>query len=85
MIHVGRYRISFHLAFWFQTHVPTTVRRYGPLWVFREARPTDVDKDKRFDICTSMVWEGRRYLYWRAPSDVPAGHVVWVPPEEVDE
>ena len=57
MIHIGRYRISFRRAFWTQTRVPTTARRFWPLWVLREARPTDVDKDKRFEIGTG--WSGR--------------------------
>lgn len=85
MIHIGRYRISFHRAFWLQTQVATTVRRFGFLWVVREARPTDVDKKKRFDIGTPMVYEGRRYHYWRAPSDTPAGQVVWLTDELPDE
>ena len=61
MIKIGRYGISFHRAFWFQTQVPTTVRRFWFLWVVREARPTDVDKEKRFPIGTPMEHEEKSY------------------------
>ena len=76
MIKIGRYRLSFRRAFWFQSKVPTTVRRSLFLWVIREARPTDVDKEKRFDIGTPMDHEGRRYYYWRAPTGIDRGEVV---------
>jgi len=72
-----------------QTQVPTRVRRFLFFWVLKEARPSDVDKEKQFPIGTPMEHEGRRYHYWRAPTDIHRGEVVVgqtleIPPEEVN-
>jgi len=74
---IGRYRIAFGWACWIQTHMPTTVWcPFGFIWIFKEARPTDVDKKKRFPLGTQMTYDGKRYHYYRKTGDTPKG-VIW--------
>ena len=73
---IGRYKIAFGWTCWIQTHAPTTVRRYlWFIWVFKEAKPTDIDKKKQFSLGTPMTYEGRRYHYYKAAGDIPVGNV----------
>ena len=75
---IGRYEIKFGKYFWIQTRAPTTVRHFLCFWIFKEARPTDVDKKQQFPTGTPMVYEGRRYRYWGpAPKDIDRGEVVF--------
>ena len=83
MLTVGRYRITFGWACWFQSHRPTTIWcLFGFIWVFKEAIPADVDKKKRFPLGTQMTYNGKRYYYRAAAEDIPKG-IVWQ--EEVKE
>ncbi|MBA7688625.1 hypothetical protein ES703_97110 [subsurface metagenome] len=78
MLRIGRYGIAFGRTFWVQTRMPTTVRRFLCFWIFKEARPTDVDKKQQFPTGTLMAYEGRRYRYWGpAPRDIDRGEVVF--------
>lgn len=80
MLRIGRYGItSRHKYFWLQTRTLTKVRRFLYFfWLFKEFKPTDVDKRKEFPIGTPMVYEGRRYRYWGpAPRDIDRGEVVF--------
>lgn len=68
---IGRYKIAFGWGCWFQSHRPVTVRRYLRfIWVFREAKPTDIDKKKRFPLGTPMVADGVKYHYYKAVKDI---------------
>lgn len=70
----GRYRITFGgSTFWLQTQGPTTVRRFLCFWIFKEARPNDVDKEQQFPVGTEMEHEGRRYYYWKAGEEIGKG------------
>ena len=76
MLTFGRYRIFFGWSCWIQTYRPTTVWcPFGFIWIFREVRPTDVDKKKRFPLGTPMMYNGKRY-YYKAAGDKPKG-LVW--------
>ena len=66
MCKIGRYRIAFSRTFVVQTRVPTTVRRCLFFWVFREARPDDVDSKQNFPINTGMELVGRKFRYCMA-------------------
>jgi len=66
MLKFGRYGIAFGRVLWVQTYVPTTVRRFLYFWVFKEARPSDIDKERKFPIGTLLEQEGRTYRYWKA-------------------
>ena len=67
---IGRYGIAFGRVFWFQTRVPTRVWHFLCFfWVFKEARPQDVDKKQQFPLRTPMD-EGRVYRYWKAGEDL---------------
>lgn len=70
MLKIGRYEIAFGRTFWFQTRVPTTVRRFLCFWIFKEARPQDVDREQQFPIGTLMEQEGRKFRYWKAGKDI---------------
>lgn len=78
MLEIGRYRIAFGRYPWFQTRGPTTVRcLLGILWILKEARPSDVDKKKRFPLGTPLVGQdGRVYRYWKADKSYRKGEVV---------
>ena len=67
---IGRYEIKFGKYVWIQTLAPTTVRRFLCFWIFKEARPQDVDQKPQFPPGTLMEQEGRVYRYWRAGEDV---------------
>ncbi len=68
---IGRYKIAFGWACWIQTYVPTAVRRYlWFFWIFKEAKPTDIDKKKQFPLGTPMTYEGIKYHYYRAGEDI---------------
>lgn len=66
MLKIGRYGVAFGRTSWVQTRVPTTVRRFLCFWVFKEARPQDVDKEQKFPLGTKLEQEGRVYRYWKA-------------------
>ena len=77
MLKIGRYKIAFGWVCWIQTYRPTTARCIlGFIWVFKEAKPTDIDKKKRFPLGTPMTYEGRRYHYYRAGKDIHVGDAV---------
>ena len=64
---IGRYDIKFGRYCWIQTQVPTTVRcLLGFIWIFREARPDDVDRKPQFPVGTQFNYEGRSYRYYKA-------------------
>ncbi len=76
MFKLGRYKIAFGWTCWPQTCIPTTARRYlWFIWVFKEAKPTDIDKKKQFPLGTPMTYEGRRYHYHKAEGDILVGDV----------
>lgn len=71
MLTIGRYRIAFGWACWFQTHAATTVRRIlWFFWIIREARPEDIDKKQRFPLGTRMLVDGTEYRYYKADKDI---------------
>ena len=77
MLRIGRYKLAFGWACWIQTHRPVTARRYlWFIWVFKEAKPTDIDKKKQFPLGTPMEYEGRRYHYYKAGKDIHVGPAV---------
>jgi len=50
---------------------PTTVHSIlGFIWIFKEARPTDVDKKRQFPLGTEMLADGKRYHYYKAGEDI---------------
>ncbi|MBA7581119.1 hypothetical protein ES708_23019 [subsurface metagenome] len=60
--------------------MPTTVRCFlGFIWVFKEARPEDVDKKPQFapgPFGTVMEYKGRRFRYFKADRNYKKGEVV---------
>jgi hypothetical protein len=67
----GRYEIKFGSRCWIQTTRPTTARcLLGFIWIFREAKPDDVDRKPRFPLGTRLVDKGRPRLYCRAAKDI---------------
>ena len=72
---IGRYEIKFGKYFWLQTRAPTTIRHFLCFWIFKEAKPTDVDKKQQFPLGTPME-EGRVYRYWKADTDLQPGEEV---------
>lgn len=61
---IGRYSIKFGSRCWIQTNVPVEVRCIlGLIWVFREAKPTDIDSKQRFPLGTIFTKDGKRYHY----------------------
>jgi len=69
-VKIGRYGIAFGPVFWIQTQAPTTVRRFLCFWLFKEARPQDVDQKPQFPPGTLMEQEGRKFRYWKAKEKV---------------
>lgn len=65
MIKIGRYGVAFGRTFWVQTKAPTQIKHFLWIWLFREARPTDIDEHPRFPLDTPMDYEGRHYRYWK--------------------
>lgn len=77
MLEIGRYRIVFGIYPWFQTRGPTIIWRFLFFCILKEARPSDVDKKKRFPIGTPLVGQdGRVYRYWKADKSYRKGEVV---------
>ncbi|GAI73200.1 unnamed protein product [marine sediment metagenome] len=72
---IGRYEIKFGKYVWIQTRAPTTVRHFLFFWLFKEARPRpwDIDKKQKFTPGTGMEYEGTKYRYYRAGSDISVG------------
>lgn len=68
---IGRYEIKFGRACWMQTQAPTTVRRFLLfVWIFKEAKPWDLDTSPQFPPGTRLEYEGRTYWYWKVISPV---------------
>jgi len=77
MLKIGRYGIDFGRNLWFQTRVLTRTRLFLCLfWILKEARPTDIDKVKRFPLGTLREFEGIRYHYYKAGEDIVVKQVV---------
>ena len=70
MFKIGRYGIAFGRYFWFQTRVPTTVRRFLCFLIFKEAHLDDTDSKKEFPIGTRLEYEGIAYRYCKAGADI---------------
>lgn len=67
MLKIGRYRMTLNgKVFWFQSQGPVTVQHFLCFWIFREARPHDVDRKPKFPPNTKMEYDGRVYRYWKA-------------------
>ncbi len=77
MLKIGRYEIIVGRTFRVQFRIPTQYWHFLCFWVFREAKPNDVDKRQRFLIGTLMKQEGRQYRYYKAPRDLRKGEVVF--------
>ncbi len=85
MLKIGRYEIAFGWACWIQTHVPTTIRCIlGFIWIFKEARPTDIDKKRRFPLGTAMFYNGKKYHYRKAGENIHVGNRVWKEAKDED-
>jgi len=56
MLKIGRY-------FWVQTKAPTIVRHFLWFWVLKEARPLDVDRQRRWDLGTRLQNEEGCWRY----------------------
>jgi|GEM_PF-2862623 len=76
MIRRGRYGIGFGRVLWVQTKAPTRIWRFLWFWVFKEAKPQDIDKKQQFPIGTEMEQEGRKYHYYKAGEDIKKGKMV---------
>jgi len=77
MVKIGRCRIAFGWACWIQTYRPTAVRRYlWFIWVFKEAKPEDIDEKQQFPLGTPMTYEGIKYHYYKAEKDINVGSAV---------
>ena len=76
----GRYEIKFGKYFWIQPPAPNTWRRFLCFWIFKEARPWDVDKKQQFLPGTPLEHEGRTYRYAKLeryqPGDEPVHEVI---------
>ena len=71
MIKIGRYEIKFGCKYiWVQTKVPTRSWHFLCFWLFKEANPKDIDKKQQFPLGTPMVYEGRKYHYYKAGEDI---------------
>lgn len=73
MLTIGRYRITLGCFIWMQSQRPTTARRFLFLWIFKEALPSDIDKKPQFPLGTMMMYEGRKYHYYKAGRDINVG------------
>ncbi len=73
---IGRYRIAFGWAAWIQTKAPVRVWHFLFVWVFREIKPTDIDKKRQFPPGTTMEYEGQRYHYMKAGENIPHDELV---------
>lgn len=73
LLKFGRHWIGVGRDVVVQTTVPTAVRRLLFFWLFREARPNDVDLKARFPLGTRLDCEGGPFRYARAgaPPQVP--------------
>lgn len=68
---IGRYKIIFGWSCRMQICKPTTVQSIlGFIWIFKEARPTDVDKKRQFPPGTVMFHNGKEYHYYKAGEDI---------------
>lgn len=65
MLKIGRYGIAFGRTFRVQYRVPMRGQRFLCFWIFKEARPHDLDHKPQFPPNTVMVYEGRTYHYWK--------------------
>ncbi|MBA7645461.1 hypothetical protein ES703_53219 [subsurface metagenome] len=55
---------------------PFRVWRFLCFYIFKEARPQDIDKKQQFPLGTPMEYEGLRYHYYKAGSDIVVGPVI---------
>lgn len=64
---IGRYIIFIGRIFWLQTKVPFVIKHPIPyLWILIEARPTDVDKNRKYPLGIEMnMPDGSSYRYYR--------------------
>ena len=76
---IGRYEIKFGKTCWIQTRAPTRMWSFLLFWVFKEARPEDVDKKPQFPPGTGMGYEGRVYRYYKATKPLEPGERVTTP------
>jgi len=76
VIKLGRYEIKFGKYIWVQTKAPTRIWHFLWFWVFKEAKPQDIDKKQQFPIGTEMEQEGRKYYYYKAGEDIKKGKMV---------
>ena len=76
MIKLGRYRVYFTRYYWMQPDGAVLSTKILFMTVYREVRPSDVDKKKRFPLGTDMKYAGRRYRYWKAGEDIGKGKTV---------
>lgn len=71
---IGRYKIAFGWSCRMQICKPTTVQSIlGFIWIFKEARHTDVDKKRQFPPGIAMFHDGVRYHYYKAGEDIHVG------------
>jgi hypothetical protein len=74
---IGRYEIKFGSRCWIQTTKPTMVRcLLGFIWIFREAKPDDIDRKPQFPLGTCLESEGRSFRYYRATKNLHPGKVI---------
>ncbi len=76
MLRIGRYGISVGRTIWVQTQVPTRVWHFLCFWVFKEARPTDIDHKRQFPLGTGMIKDGKAYRYYKAGGTIGKGDIV---------
>ncbi len=71
-----RYEIRFGWTLWLQTSSPVVVKHFLFIWFIKKLKPTDVDKKPQVLPGTEMMYEGRRYMYLKADSNIAKGSMV---------
>ena len=78
---IGRYRIIIGGKYlWFQTYVPTVIKRFLFFWILEEVDVDSISREKKFDL-GAMAYQGsgpnmREWRYCKAGKDIKAGELI---------
>uniref|UniRef100_A0A6M3LY10 Uncharacterized protein n=1 Tax=viral metagenome TaxID=1070528 RepID=A0A6M3LY10_9ZZZZ len=73
---IGKHRIILGGKYiWFQTHVPTIIRRFWIFWILTEVDVDSWTEKKKFSLGETAYCEGTHWHYCKAGKDIKVGLV----------
>ena len=77
---IGRYRICWNRHFRFQTQpLIVVIVKFLSFIIWRDVKPTDVDKTPLFPEGTKLKYKDGEYTYFRADKNYKKNEVVFKP------